>query len=109
MKLHPDECRGVWVFVETWEGKIARVSMELIGKGRELADKLGVELSAVLLGESVEQLAEVLIHNGADRVLLADDPALKHYTTDAYTRILAQQVPGRKAGSVDRRGHPSGA
>ena len=50
--------RGVWVFVEQTEGEPAKVSWELLGKGRELADALGVELCAVVIGENVEHLCQ---------------------------------------------------
>jgi len=92
LKRDINDFRGVWVFAEQSENRLARVSMELVGKGRELADKLGVDLTAFLLGESVEALAEELICYGADRVLLADDPVLKDYRSEIYTDIIAEQA-----------------
>ena len=87
-----DEYRGVWVFVEQAEGRPARVSIELLGKGRELADKLDVELTAFLIGESVEDLAQELIFYGAERVIVAEDPVLKDYGTELYTNIISERV-----------------
>ncbi|NNG06358.1 MAG: electron transfer flavoprotein subunit alpha/FixB family protein [Desulfobacteraceae bacterium] len=84
--------RGVWVFVEQAEGRPARVSIELLGKGRELAGKLDVELTAFLIGESVGDLAKELIFYGADRVIVADDPILKEYGTELYTDIISEQA-----------------
>lgn len=84
----PDLHRGVWVFIEQQEGEIARVSLELLGAGRGLADKLGVELSGVLLGDKVEGLAETVFEHGADRVYLVDDPVLRHYRAEAYMRAF---------------------
>jgi electron transfer flavoprotein alpha subunit len=75
---------GVWVFVEQTEGVAARVSWELLGKGRELADTLGVPLAAVVLGEGVDHLYQESFDYGADQVYLMDAPVLRHYRTEAY-------------------------
>ncbi|MBW1897405.1 MAG: electron transfer flavoprotein subunit alpha/FixB family protein [Deltaproteobacteria bacterium] len=91
-----NEWRGVGVFVEQLEGQPARVSLELLGKGRELADTLGVTLTAFLLGESVQNIAKELILYGADEVIVADHPILKDYRTELYTDIISKQVMARK-------------
>jgi electron transfer flavoprotein alpha subunit len=88
--------RGVWVFVEQAEGRPARVSIELLGKGRELAAKLDVGLTAFLIGESVGDLAKELIFYGADRVIVADDPILRNYGTELYTDIISEQAMKEK-------------
>jgi len=88
--------RGVWVFVEQTEAQPARVSLELLGKGRELADKLNVELTAFLTGESVGDLAKAIISYGADRVIVADDPMLKDYHTELYTDVISEQAVKEK-------------
>lgn len=88
--------KGVWVFAEQRNGKMMNTAFELLGEGRKLADKLGVELSALLLGYNVANLAEELIHHGADRVILAEHPELKLYTTDGYTKIITDLVNGKK-------------
>ena len=88
--------KGVWVFAEQRNGKLMSTAFELIGEGRKLADKLGVELSAVLLGSDVANLAEELIHYGADKVILADHPELKLFTTDAYTKVITDLVNSKK-------------
>jgi electron transfer flavoprotein alpha subunit len=91
-----DAYRGLWVFVEQAEGHPARVSLELLGKGRELAAKLDVDLTAFLIGESVGDLAKALIFYGADRVILADDPMLKDYETELYTAVISEQAMKEK-------------
>ena len=68
------DTRDIWVFVEQEEGKIADVSLELLAKGRELAQKLNGRVCGVLCGSHVEELAEKVIQQGADQVLLADHP-----------------------------------
>jgi electron transfer flavoprotein alpha subunit len=84
--------RGVWVFVEQTEGEAAKVSWELLGKGRELADTLGVPLSALVLGEGVEHLCRDAFEYGADQVYLVDAPVFRHYRTESYLRALCELV-----------------
>ena len=60
--------KGVWVFAEQREGELQKVSLELLGEGRRVADKLGVKLTALLLGHNVEGLANTLGEHGADEV-----------------------------------------
>ncbi|GAB5990540.1 hypothetical protein OPLHCY645_27320 [Clostridium tetani] len=62
--------KGVWVFAEQRDGELQKVSLELLGKGREIADKLGVELTALLLGNKIDSIAEELVAYGADKVIL---------------------------------------
>ncbi|HOV17327.1 MAG TPA: 4Fe-4S binding protein, partial [Candidatus Cloacimonadota bacterium] len=64
--------KGVWVYAEQRDGIIAPVVYELLGKGRELADDLQNELSAVLFGQGMEALTSELIAYGADQVILVD-------------------------------------
>lgn len=94
--MDKDQWRGVWTFAELKDGKLRNVSLELIGKGKELADTLQVELSAVLLGKDVDKAAQELIDYGADNVLVADDPRLKEYNVEIYTDIISEQVRERK-------------
>jgi len=83
---------GVWVFVEQTEGEAAKVSWELLGKGRELADTLTVPLSAVVLGDGVEHLCSESFAYGADQVYLMDAPVLKYYRTEAYLQAVTALV-----------------
>ncbi|OEF99276.1 electron transfer flavoprotein subunit alpha [Vulcanibacillus modesticaldus] len=84
VKLPDSEYQGVWIFIEQRNGKITPVSLELLGEGRKLADKLGVELSGVLLGYKVGHLVDTLYQYGADTVYLIDDPVLEQYRSEAY-------------------------
>ncbi|WP_294152609.1 electron transfer flavoprotein subunit alpha/FixB family protein [uncultured Clostridium sp.] len=90
--------KGVWVFAEQREGELQKVSLELLGEGRRQADKLGVKLTALLLGSNVEGLTKTLAEHGADEVLVADNALLEHYTTDAYTKVICDLVNERKPG-----------
>jgi len=87
---------GVWVFAEQRDGVLQKISLELLGKGREIADKLGVELTALLLGNKTEAMAGELVAFGADRVLVAEHPLLAHFTTDAYTKVICELANDRK-------------
>jgi electron transfer flavoprotein alpha subunit len=91
-----NEYRGCWVFVEQSHGKPARVSLELLGKGRELAAKLGVDLTAVVLGDALGSLPQELVAYGAERVLVAEDPVLKEYRTELYADVVAGAVLERR-------------
>lgn len=82
--------KGVWVVAEHRHGVLHNVSYELLGKGREIADALKVELAAVLMGDGVSSLAESLIKAGADKVYVVDNPMLKYFDDEAYAGVLAQ-------------------
>ncbi|WP_079508219.1 electron transfer flavoprotein subunit alpha/FixB family protein [Mesobacillus jeotgali] len=89
-----EENQGVWVFIEVNEGKIEGVSLELLGAGRKLADKLDVPLAGVMLGEGVLPLANEVIYAGADQVYVVDHPVLKDYRTESYMKgvcVLAEK------------------
>ena len=87
---------GVWVFAEQEDGRLADVGLELLSKGRELADTLESRLSAVLLGRKVAALAKTLIAHGADEVLLAEDERLADYTAGPYVRVISNAARERK-------------
>lgn len=80
----------VWVFAEQEEGVLSSVPLELLGKGRELADRLGVRLAAVLVGHGVDGLADRLFEAGADVVRLIDDPALATFRGTPYRHALVE-------------------
>lgn len=88
--------KGVWVFAEQRDGELQKVALELLGKGREIADKLGVELTALLLGDKIDNIAEELVAYGADKVIYAQNPLLSHYTTDGYTKVICDLVAEEK-------------
>ncbi|MEW5952767.1 MAG: electron transfer flavoprotein subunit alpha/FixB family protein [Bacillota bacterium] len=81
--------KGIWVVVEQRDGEIKKVTYELLSEGRKVADQLGEELAAVLLGSGVSDKAASLGEYGADKVYVADNAALANYTTDGYTNVLA--------------------
>ncbi|MEE9398995.1 MAG: electron transfer flavoprotein subunit alpha/FixB family protein [Dehalococcoidales bacterium] len=86
------EYRGIMVYAETTEGKLAAIATELLGCGRKLADDLGQELSATLIGSEVSSLAQVAITFGADKVYLAEDMILQNYQSDSYVLVMEKIV-----------------
>jgi electron transfer flavoprotein alpha subunit len=80
------------IIAEERDGEIRKVSYEVVSEGRRLADSLGQNLTALLLGSNIKDKAPKLGHYGADKVIVADDPRLEKYTTDAYVSVIAQIV-----------------
>lgn len=92
--------KGVWVWAEQIDGHLRNVGLELLGKGRELADKLGEPLCAVLLGHNVDDMPNILAENGADIVYVSDQEILAQYTTDAYTDVISALILTEKPNIV---------
>jgi len=90
------EKSSLWVYLEQTDGKLADVSLELLGKARELAGTLNGEVTGLLLGHQVKDLAQLAIQSGADRVLLADHPELEMYRTLPYARVAINEARARK-------------
>jgi electron transfer flavoprotein alpha subunit len=81
--------KGVWVFAEQKKGKVQPVVFELLGKARQLAADLGTQVSAVLLGERLEEEIQELIWRGADCVYVVENRALANYQDEPYTNVIA--------------------
>ncbi|EDT71667.1 electron transfer flavoprotein subunit alpha/FixB family protein [Clostridium perfringens] len=94
--MNKADFNGVWVFAEQREGQLQKVSLELLGEGRKIADKLGSKLTALLIGNKVQNLVEDLSRHGADEVLVVDAPELEHYTTDGYTKAICELANAKK-------------
>lgn len=84
--------KGVMVFIEQRDGMIQKVSLELLGKGKDLAEQLGEKLSAVILGHNITNLADELVYHGAQEVVVVDDALLTHYVTEPYTKSLTAVI-----------------
>ncbi|OUO34825.1 electron transfer flavoprotein subunit alpha/FixB family protein [Flavonifractor sp. An306] len=81
--------KDLWVYVETKEdGSAKNVGLELLGPGRDLADKQGGKLVAIVIGSGVDQAVNDASAQGANQVIVVDAPEFKDYTTDAYTAAL---------------------
>jgi len=86
------EYKGVMIHCEVAEGKLAAIATELLGCGRKLADDLGQELYAALVGNKVSGLAQEAITFGADKVYVIDDPLLQDYQTDSYVLVMEKLI-----------------
>ena len=87
-----EEYKGVFVFAQQVDNVLDGVAFELLGKGKELAKDLNTEVTAVLIGSGVKELADQLAEYGADRVIVVDDPQLKDYRTEPYAHALASVI-----------------
>lgn len=94
--MNIQDYKGVFVFAQQEDNKLTSVSLELVGKGKELAADLGTEVTAVVLGSEIGAMAEKLGRYGADNVILADDPALKVYMTEPYAHVLTEIIKAKK-------------
>lgn len=100
----------VWGEWERKEGKVTtkNVVFELLGKGRELADKLGESLAVVLAGDNIDHLTEELFHYGADKVYLCEHELLDQYSTDGYATVISSVIAAEKPSIVLFGATPNG-
>ena len=87
-----EEYKGVYVFAQQVDNEVSGIALELLGKGKELAAKLETEVTAVLIGYNVKNLADKLAEYGADKVIIVDDPELEVYRTEPYAHALASVI-----------------
>ena len=87
-----EEYKGVYVFAQQVDNKLSSIAFELIGKGKDLAKDLGTEVTAILAGYQVADLADELAAYGADKVIVIDDPELKEYRTEPYAHAVASVI-----------------
>ena len=80
----------IWVYIDHFKGKAIPASWEAVGAGKSLADSLGGGVTAMVFGQNVEDLARQAFANGADEVLLGDDPVLADYRPEPYATLLAR-------------------
>jgi len=86
----------VWIFAEQHGGKLEDTPIELMSKARQLADKLGVKLSAVLAGDKVKSLATRLTQYGADKIYLVEHPLLESFQTNSYAKVMLDLIHKHK-------------
>lgn len=82
----------IWVYIDQYEGKALPVSWEGIGAARQLSGVLGEGVTAVLLGQGLDQLAQEAFQAGADEVLVGDDPVLADFRPEPYSTVLSRQA-----------------
>ncbi|MEN6565357.1 MAG: electron transfer flavoprotein subunit alpha/FixB family protein [Veillonellales bacterium] len=84
--------KGIWIIIEHNQGKIRKVSLELLSQAKKMAAQSGEALTAVVLGENVQKLVSEISAYGADKIILAEEPRLAEYTTGAYTSVLNKMI-----------------
>lgn len=82
----------VWVFAEQQGGQLNDVVLELCGKARGLAERLGTTVGAVLPGKGVASLAQTLFQYGVDNVYLVEDQELELFRTEPYTKVVVDLI-----------------
>ena len=87
-----EEYKGVAIFAQQVDNKLSSIAFELIGKAHELAADLGTDVTAVVLGSGIANLADELAEYGADKVVVIDDPALETYRTEPYAQALTAYI-----------------
>lgn len=92
ISINKADYSGVWVYIEQSGDHIRGVSHELLGEGRKLANAMGEELAAVLIGNNVEALAKNIFASGADKMYLVEGEEYSHYTTDAFTIAFSDLI-----------------
>ncbi len=90
------EYKGVWVFIEQYAGEVAKVSWELLGTGRELADTLKVDLTAIIIGHDIDCLRTEAYAYGADAAIMMDNPVYANYRTEPFTDALCHLIDKHK-------------
>jgi electron transfer flavoprotein alpha subunit len=94
--IEPNRKGEIWVFAEQEDGSLHDVSLELCTKARELADRLGVPMAAVLPGCNVRELSNRLLAHGVDKVYHVHDDQLEHYRTLPYARVMCKLISKHK-------------
>ena len=84
-----EEYKGVYVYAQQVDNKVSNIALELLGKAKALADDLGSEVVAMLLGSDIKDQAQILAEYGADKVIVVDHPFLKEYMTEPYTQAIS--------------------
>ena len=86
----------VWVYAEQEDGALHDVALELCGRARQLADRLGVKVGAVLPGWGVRELSARLIAHGVDKVYVVEDRRIDHYQTQPYAKAVCELITKHK-------------
>lgn len=92
--------QGVVVIAEYWGSSFRKISCEAVCEGKRLATELGEPLTAVVMGTGVSDPAAELGKYGADRIIVADDPALQSFSGEAYTNVLCDILEAHPARMV---------
>ncbi|MFW9950419.1 MAG: FAD-binding protein [Candidatus Thorarchaeota archaeon] len=95
-KVDFSQYKGVWVIAEHYKNKIHNVAFQLLGKGRELSDVLGVDLTLVILGATFDEKLDDISQYGMDKLIYVKSPILKDYYSDLYVKVLSELIVEHK-------------
>lgn len=87
---------GVWIFAEQKNGEPESIAYELLGVGRTLADDRKTALSAIIIGNGLDDACKKLIAQGADKVIVVEDESLAHYNDESYSDLFTQLIKQNK-------------
>ncbi len=87
-----EQYKGVYIFAQQVDNEISPIAYELLGKAKDLAADLNTDVTAILLGSGVKNLADSLAEYGADKVIVVDSPVLEVYRTEPYTQALTAVI-----------------
>lgn len=99
-QIDKSQWKGIAVYVDHTEGEIHPVTLELIGKARELADQINYPVYAVFMGSGISHRAHELLHYQVDEVFVYDNPALQHFKTETYTAVFEDFINAVKPSSI---------
>lgn len=88
--------KDVWVVAEQKDGKIGKITFQLLGKAGELAQALDVKVVCLIAGSNVSKLSKELIHHGAHKVICLDHSSLKQYKTETYSEAISEIIMQKK-------------
>lgn len=94
--INLNDYNNVWVIAEQKDGKIAPVTIELIGEGKKLANVLGKELMVVVAGYKIKEEVDKLLHYGVDKAYYVESPLLEKFSTDGYVKVFADLIKEKK-------------
>ena len=91
---------GIGIYVDHVDGEIHPVTYELIGKARELAEKVREQVYAVFIGSNIYDKAEELLHYGVDKVFVYDEEELKYFRIEPYTAAFSDFINNIKPAAI---------
>ena len=95
-----DGYKNIWVWIETSGGVARNVGLELLTPGRKMADAVGQQLVAVVIGSAEEEAVKSAVGYGADKVLLLEDECFAQYNTEVFTSALEQLIEKYKPDTI---------
>lgn len=94
--MNIEECKNVWVFIETEHSKVKSVSLELLNQGKVLAEANNEKIIGIVIGKDLDAAVKQVIAHGADEVILVEGEEYKNYNTDGYTNVMVKLVQKHK-------------